>query len=35
MIARKDRFITGMILMLLFTGVFVAIFMPLFKGQNG
>lgn len=35
MIARKDKFLTGMILMILFTGVFVAIFMPLFNGQNG
>ena len=35
MIAKKDKFLTGMILMVLFTGVFVAIFMPLFGGRNG
>ncbi|PIE66896.1 MAG: hypothetical protein CSA23_06665 [Deltaproteobacteria bacterium] len=35
MIAKKDKFLTGMILMILFCAVFFAIFMPLFGGQNG
>ena len=35
MIAKKDKFLTGLILMLLFSCVFVAIFMPLFDGKNG
>ena len=35
MIANKSKFTTGMILMVLFTAVFIAIFMPLFGGQNG
>ena len=35
MIAKKDKFLTGMILMILFFGIFVTIFMPLFNGKNG
>jgi hypothetical protein len=35
MIAKKDKFLTGIILMILFSCVFVAIFMPLFDGKNG
>ncbi len=35
MIAKKDKFLLGMILMILFSVVFVAIFMPLFNGKNG
>ena len=35
MIAKKSKFMTGLVLLVLFTGVFVAIFMPLFGGRNG
>jgi len=35
MIAKKDKFVTGLILMILFACVFVAVFMPLFGGKNG
>lgn len=35
MIAKKDKFLAGLILMTLFSGVFVAIFMPLLDGKNG
>jgi hypothetical protein len=35
MIAKKNKFMTGLIFMIIFTGVFVAIFMPLFDGKNG
>jgi hypothetical protein len=35
MIANKPKFISGLTLMVLFTAVFIAIFMPLFGGQNG
>ncbi|BBO66601.1 hypothetical protein DSCA_05310 [Desulfosarcina alkanivorans] len=35
MIAIKSKFYTGIILMILFTAVFICIFMPLFDGKNG
>jgi hypothetical protein len=35
MIANKSKFYTGFILMILFTAVFICIFMPLFGGKNG
>jgi hypothetical protein len=35
MIANKPKFVTGMTLMVLFTAVFITIFMPLFGGKNG
>jgi hypothetical protein len=35
MIAKKSKFITGIVLMVLFSAVFIAIFMPLFGGKNG
>ena len=35
MIANKPKFMTGLTLMVLFTAVFIAIFMPLFGGKNG
>ncbi len=35
MIAKKKTFMIGLILMVLFAAVFVAIFMPLFGGRNG
>lgn len=35
MIAKKSKFVTGLVLMILFSAVFVAIFMPLFGGRNG
>lgn len=35
MIANKSKFYTGIILMILFTAVFICIFMPLFGGKNG
>jgi hypothetical protein len=35
MITNKTQFMTGMTLMVLFTAVFICIFMPLFGGRNG
>lgn len=35
MIANKSKFMTGLTLILLFSAVFIAIFMPLFGGKNG
>ena len=35
MIANKPKFIIGLTLMVLFTAVFISIFMPLFGGKNG
>ena len=35
MIANKPKFMTGLTLMVLFSAVFIAIFMPLFGGKNG
>jgi hypothetical protein len=35
MIAKKGKFTTGLVLMLLFAAVFISIFMPLFDGKNG
>ncbi len=35
MIANKPKFMIGLTLMVLFTAVFIAIFMPLFGGKNG
>ena len=35
MIANKKEFFTGLILVLIFLGVLVVIFSPVFKGQNG
>lgn len=35
MIAKKSKFITGLVLMIFFAVVFVSIFMPLFDGKNG
>jgi hypothetical protein len=35
MIAKKSKFMAGLTLIVLFTGVFISIFMPLFNGQNG
>ena len=35
MIAKKNKFMTGLILMVLFAAVFIAVFMPLFGGRNG
>ncbi len=35
MIAKKSKFMTGLLLMVVFAAVFVAIFMPLFDGSNG
>lgn len=35
MIANKPKFMTGLTLIVLFTVVFIAIFMPLFGGKNG
>ncbi len=35
MIAKKDKFLTGMIMMILFGCVLVAVFMPLYHGHNG
>jgi hypothetical protein len=35
MIANKPKFMAGLTLMVLFTAVFITIFMPLFGGKNG
>ena len=35
MIAKKSKFMAGLILLFLFTIVFISIFMPLFDGKNG
>ena len=35
MIAKKSKFMTGLILLFLFMIVFISIFMPLFDGKNG
>lgn len=35
MIANKSKFFTGVTLLILFTAVFICIFMPLFGGKNG
>ncbi|MCB2145826.1 MAG: hypothetical protein KQI81_05075 [Deltaproteobacteria bacterium] len=35
MIANKPKFMAGLTLMVLFTAVFIAIFLPLFGGKNG
>jgi hypothetical protein len=35
MIAKKSKFMTGLVLMILFAVVFFSIFMPLFDGKNG
>lgn len=35
MIANKSKYITGAMLLIVFAGVFVAIFIPMFDGKNG